>query len=195
VVITTPAPIARRIIAGLPRETDDALGGISYGPYVVGAFLTSRRRQMPWDRIYALATPKRSFSMLFNTSNVLGAVDPGPRAQGTLMVYAAANLARALEGLDDDAVASRFHADLRSLYPELGEVITETGIQRWQLGLPHPTVGRARLQGALTKPLGRIHLAGDYLGSWYTETAAYTGEAAAAAARSDLLRPQIATMR
>jgi hypothetical protein len=35
------------------------------------------------------------------------------------------------------------------------------------------------------QPLGRIHLAGDYLGTWYTETAAATGAAAAKRVRED----------
>jgi len=59
-------------------------------------------------------------------------------------------------------------------------------IQRWERGLPYAAVGRGRLQRALTRPLGPIHLAGDYLGTWYTETACQTAEAAARAIRSDL---------
>ena len=59
-------------------------------------------------------------------------------------------------------------------------------IRRWEKGLPFPRVGRSRLQPALTRPLGRIWLAGDYLGTWYTETAVQTGLAAALAARRDL---------
>ena len=57
-------------------------------------------------------------------------------------------------------------------------------VQRWERGLPYAAVGRGRLQAALTRPLGRIHLAGDYLGTWYTETAAQTAEAAARAVRA-----------
>jgi hypothetical protein len=34
------------------------------------------------------------------------------------------------------------------------------------------------------QPLGPIHLAGDYLGTWYTETAIQTATAAAAAIRA-----------
>jgi oxygen-dependent protoporphyrinogen oxidase len=185
VVVATPAPVTRRIIVDLPGDTAEALDGIRYGPYVVGAFLTSEQGPVPWDRVYALATPKRSFSMLFNTANVLRAVDPQRRPGGSLMVYAAADLARELGRLDDDTVAARFRGDLRELYPSLADLVVETKIKRWPIGLPYPTVGRGRLQAALTKPLGRIHLAGDYLGSSYTETAAGTGDAAAAAARLD----------
>jgi oxygen-dependent protoporphyrinogen oxidase len=39
--------------------------------------------------------------------------------------------------------------------------------------------GRGRIQQALTRPAERIQLAGDYLGTFYTETAIQTGCAAA----------------
>jgi len=138
---------------------------------------------MPWDNLYALATPKRSFSMLFNTANVLRT--PGrPRGpNGSLMVYAAAGFARRLAGLDDAAVADRFRADLTELYPEVRGIIEEIVVQRWERGLPYPRVGRSQLQAALTRSLGPVHLAGDYLGTWYTETAIQTAVAAAAAIR------------
>jgi oxygen-dependent protoporphyrinogen oxidase len=181
-IVATPAWATREIVDGLPDETASALAAIPYGPYVVGAFLTSERGPAPWDDLYALATPKRSFGMLFNTANVLriDRRDPG----GSLMVYAAANLARALDGLDDRDVAERFRVDLLELFPTLDGAIEETKIVRWERGLPHPTVGRAKLQGALTRDLSPVFLAGDYLGSWYTETAAHTAETAAAAARA-----------
>ena len=69
------------------------------------------------------------------------------------------------------------------LFPALDGAIVETKIVRWERGLPHPTVGRSRLQPALTRDLSPIFLAGDYLGIWYTETAIQTAELAAAGAR------------
>ncbi len=182
-IVATPAYVTREIVADLPADTAAALAAIPYGPYVVGAFLTSETTAMPWDDLYALATPRRSFSMLFNTANVLRA--PGPRRPGgSLMVYAAAGFARRLADLDDAAVADRFREDLATLYPETRSVVSEVVIQRWERGLPYPRVGRSRLQSALTRPLGPIHLAGDYLGTWYTETAIQTAAAAAAAIRA-----------
>jgi protoporphyrinogen/coproporphyrinogen III oxidase len=187
-IVATPAFVARELVHGLPAETADALGSVRYGPYVVGAFLTSENDPMPWDGIYAVATPDRSFGMLFNTANVLRR---GPRIPGgSLMVYAAADAARRLDGLGDDEVAARFRDDLVSVYPEARAVVSEVVIRRWPRGLPYAAVGRARLQGALTRPLGRIHLAGDYLGTWYTETAIQTADAAAAAVRAQLARPR-----
>ncbi|MDX6466764.1 MAG: hypothetical protein QOI27_1804 [Gaiellaceae bacterium] len=181
-VVATPAYVTREIVRGLPDDTAAALAQIRYGPYVVGAFLTAATRPMPWDGLYALATPGRSFGMLFNTANVLR----GRKRGGSLMVYAAAGAARALADLDDDAVRGRFRADLERLYPGTGGVVSELAIQRWDRGLPYAAVGRAALQAALTRPLGPIHLAGDYLGTWYTETACQTAETAAAAIRRAL---------
>ena len=119
-----------------------------------------------------------------DTANVLRTSEAVRRPGGSLMVYAAAGAAGALHGLDDEEVRARFKADLCSLYPELGSVVSALVIQRWERGLPYAAVGRGRLQAALTRPLGRIHLAGDYLGTWYTETACQTAEAAARAVRS-----------
>jgi oxygen-dependent protoporphyrinogen oxidase len=185
-IVATPAYATREIVADLPADTAAALGAIPYGPYVVGSFLTSETAPMPWDDLYALATPKRSFSMLFNTTNVRRAGERTRAPGGSFMVYAAAGFARRLEHLDDAAIRDIFLADLRAVLPATRGIVEEVVIKRWERGLPFPRVGRSRLQAALTRPLGRVHLAGDYLGTWYTETAVQTGLAAAAAARRDL---------
>ena len=182
-IVATPAFVTRELVADLPDDTTAALEAISYGPYVVGAFLTDERTAMPWDDLYALATPKRSFSMLFNTANVLRSAPALRQPGGSLMVYAAAGFARRLADLDDAAIAARFREDLGDLYPESRSIVSEVVIQRWERGVPYPRVGRSRLQAALTRPLGPIHLAGDYLGTWYTETAIQTAVAAASAIR------------
>lgn len=180
-VVATPAFVTREIVRGLPDETAAALASVRYGPYVVGAFLTDEDEPMPWDGIYALATPSKSFSMLFNTANVLRRAG-SPRAPGgSLMVYAAASAARALDGLTDAQVEKLFLADLSSLYPQARAIVQEVVVQRWPRGLPYAAVGRSQLQGPLMRDLGRVHLVGDYLGTWYTETAIQTAEAVATA--------------
>ncbi len=178
-VVATPAFVTAAIVAGLPPETAAALASVRYGPYVVGAFLVDEGTPLPWAGLYALATPGRSFSMLFNTANVL-------RRGGSLMVYAAAGGARALDSLDDEEVRVRFLADLEALFPGTRELVREAVVHRWERGLPYAAVGRARLQAALTLPLGRVYLAGDYLGTRYTETAAQTAADAARSVRERL---------
>jgi protoporphyrinogen oxidase len=184
-IVAAPAYVAHEIVDGLPEETREALAAIPYGPYDHGGFVTSETGPAPWDDIYALATPKRSFGIVFNTGNALrvdGRRDPG----GSITVSAAADAARRLASLSDAEIAERYRAELVDLFPALDGAIAETKIVRWERGLPHPTVGRAKLQPALTRDLSPVFLAGDYLGSWYTETAAQTAEAASARARAIL---------
>ncbi len=182
-VVAAPAPVARRIVAGLPPETAAALDAIRYGPYAVVGFLTDEPEPVAWDRIYALATPGEPFNMLFNTANVLRP-RAGPREpRGSVMAYAGAAAGRRMLELDDDEIAAAFTAALTRLLPHLRGHVREAVVQRWERGLPYPHVGRGALQGALTRDLGPVHLAGDYLGSWYTETAAQTAARAARAIR------------
>jgi oxygen-dependent protoporphyrinogen oxidase len=185
-IVATPAYATREIVTDLPRDMSEALAAIPYGPYVVGAFLTRETGPMPWDDLYALATPKRSFSMLFNTSNVLRQAGAPRTIGGSFMVYAAAGFARRLDSLDEEAVRALFLADLYAVLPATRGIVEEVVIKRWQKGLPFPRVGRSALQPALTRSLAPIWLAGDYLGTWYTETAVQTAIAAAEAARAAL---------
>jgi protoporphyrinogen/coproporphyrinogen III oxidase len=177
-VVATQAFAARALLEGIPVETGEALGRVAYGPYVVGGLLTDEPGPMPYDGIYAVATPKTSFNMLFNTANVTRG--PGPREPGgTLMVYSAASLAGALADCDDDEVARTYADDVARIFPALSGHIREVCIRRWPHGLPHPRPGRHLLQPALERPLGNVFLAGDYLGTTYVDTAVTTGTAAA----------------
>jgi protoporphyrinogen/coproporphyrinogen III oxidase len=183
-VVATPAYVTRQIVTELPSDTAAALDAIPYGPYVVAAFLTNESGPMPWDDLYALATPKRSFSMLFNTGNVLRAAETSRAPDGSFMAYAAAGFARRLETLSDDHVKRLFLADLHEVLPATRGIVEEVVIKRWEKGLPFPRVGRSRLQPALTRSLAPIWLAGDYLGTWYTDTAVQTATAAADGVRA-----------
>lgn len=185
-VVATPAYVTRTIVRGLPEETDRALGEIVYGPYVVAAFLTGETSPMPYDHIYAMAVAKKSFNMLFNMANVLRARERRREPGGSLMVYSGARLGRRLLELDDEKITTIYLDDLNDVYPEANKVVREVVIQRWERGLPYPRPNRYLLQPALERPLGNVFLAGDYLGTWYTETAIQTGSAAAATIRSRL---------
>ena len=187
-VVAIPAPAVVEIVTGLADQTVEALSQIVYGPYVVGAFRTTEQRPMPWDGIYALATPSRSFSMLFNTTNAVRGLGGRREPGGSLTVYAAADLARALFRERDSEIERRFLDDLFAVFPSARRVVEEVVIKRWELGLPYPRPGRAALQEPLTRPQLRIHLAGDYLGTSYTDTAAWTGEVAARRARATVER-------
>jgi oxygen-dependent protoporphyrinogen oxidase len=136
---------------------------------------------MRYDHIYAIATPERSFNMMFNTANLLRLSKR--EAGGTLMVYSGATAARKLEAVTDDEIASLYAADLTAMFPELRNQIEEVHIKRWARGLPYPVPGRGGMQCELDRDLGRLHLAGDYLGTRYVETAIQSGIDAAESIR------------
>jgi oxygen-dependent protoporphyrinogen oxidase len=69
-VLATPATVSRRIAVDLDRDVRDALSKIVYGPYVSAAFLTNETERQLWDDAYAIATPKRSFAVVLNISNI-----------------------------------------------------------------------------------------------------------------------------
>ncbi len=164
-VLAVPAPVAAEVAAGLPAETLAALRAVRYGPYIVGAFLVRRDAPLPWEDVYAIATPGRSFSVIYGIGNVqLHPSQPRPEYT-SIMVYSAAAQTRRLMDEDDTSIASRYRADLGALFPGAGRHVVDVAVRRWPRGMPFSQVGRGRLQAPLTRPLGRVHLAADYLGT------------------------------
>ena len=78
------------------------------------------------------------------------------------------------------------YKDLYAIYPDARGIVSETILLKLPRMLPYAAPGRAALQPALERPLGRIHLAGDYLGGVYTDTAISSGQEAALAVRAAL---------
>ncbi|MEJ2889586.1 flavin monoamine oxidase family protein [Actinomycetospora aeridis] len=184
-VLATQAHVTHRIAVDLDRDLRDALAQIEYGPFVSAAFLTDETSRRPWDDTYAIATPKRSFSVVINMSNVVHGHARERIPGGSLMVFAPAAQARALGDLDDDAVLDRFADDLADVLPGVG--VAEASLQRWPTGSPYAFPGRGRLQPALTRRRGgRVFLAGDHLGTLFTETAVRSGFTAAQEVRGVL---------
>lgn len=179
-VLATPAPIARRLAIGLAAETAAALDRVVYGALVSAAFLTNESGPQPWDRCYAVATPKRAFNIFLNMSSLIRAREQERQPGSSLMVFSPADLATALLGLDDAQIIDSYLKDLEEIFPGFAAHVAEAHVRRWPLGLAYCFPGRGRIQDALTRPAERIHLAGDYLGTFYTETAVETGRTAAA---------------
>jgi protoporphyrinogen/coproporphyrinogen III oxidase len=186
VVLATKAFDAARIALDLPDDTRRSLESIPYGPTVVMGIMTAESGPMPWDGLYALATPKRAFSMLFNMANVLRPRSPRREPGGSLMVYRSGHAALELLERSDEEIERAFLDDLFAVYPQAKGLVAETVLVRMPRMLPYVAPGRTALQPALEKPLGRLHLAGDYLGGVYTETAISSGQAGAASIREAL---------
>jgi protoporphyrinogen/coproporphyrinogen III oxidase len=177
-IVATPSYVTHTIVRNLPKDTADALASIPYGPFIVGSFLTEETGPMPWDHIYAVAVVDKSFNMLFNHANPLRTPDkrePG----GSLMVYAGGDRGRRLLPLSNDEIRAIFLKDLHEILPATRGIVREVLIQRWEHAIPYAPPGRARIQPALNRPLGRVFLAGDYLHFAEMGVAAATGLEAA----------------
>jgi oxygen-dependent protoporphyrinogen oxidase len=182
VIVAIPAPQAAVVVADALPECASALRQISYGPFLSMALLTNESGPMPWDSVYAMATPGYSFDMFFNNAQVLRG--PDQRADGgSVMVYAGGDGATRLIEQPDQVIERTYIADLQRLFPEMRGIIQSTIIQRWRIGNVFARPGRHLLQPYLDPPLGpmqNVHLAGDYfavLGN--IEDAAKSGQKAA----------------
>ena len=188
VIVAAQAPYAAPLVGSVAGRAADALAQLTYGPFLTVAVETSEPAAMPYDDVYAIATPGRAFDMFVNQAHALrrGARLPG----GSLMLFAGAHAAAALMRDSDDAIVERFLGDLHELFPQTRGAIASAAVQRWELGNVYARPGRGRLKPALEGPLGpheNLHLAGDYFAELGTmETAARTGFAAAERADAHL---------
>jgi protoporphyrinogen/coproporphyrinogen III oxidase len=182
VIVAVQAPFAAPLVAPVAGRAAAALEQMTYGAFLTVAIETHETRAMPWDRVYAMATPGRAFDMFTNQAHALRG-DGKRRPGGSLMLFAGARAAASLLRQPDEAITERFLADLHDMYPQTRGVIADATVHRWELGNVYARPGRHRLQAALEGALGphaSLHLAGDYfaeLGNM--EAAARTGTVAA----------------
>ncbi|HET7901870.1 MAG TPA: NAD(P)/FAD-dependent oxidoreductase [Candidatus Nanopelagicales bacterium] len=186
VVMATPATVTHEVTKGLDSDIHEALGRIVYGPYVSAAFLTDETGPQVWDDAYAIATPNRSFNIALNHSNIVRGTEGVRRPGSSIMTFSPASLARGLLEHDDAEITRRYVADLDDILPGFAGHVVESHIQRWPTGAPYCFPGRAKLQPTLTRRGSRVLLAGDYLGTLYTETAISSGLSAAQEIQSQL---------
>jgi len=182
VIVAAQAPHAAPLVAPIADQAAAALRQLTYGAFVSVAVETRETTAMPYDDVYAIATPGRVFDMFTNQAHALRAGRPR-RPGGSLMLFAGAHSAAALMRESDELIVERFLADLHELFPRTRDAIAGATVHRWQLGNVYARPGRGRLQAALEGALGtqqNLHLAGDYFAELGTmEAAARTGLAAA----------------
>lgn len=189
VVVAAQAPFAAELVAPVDQPAAVALSKMTYGPFLSVAVETSEATPMPWDDVYAMATPGRAFDMFTNQAHALRG--RGARAHGgTLMLFAGGHAAGALMRQSDEVIVERFLADLHDLYPPTRGAVADAKVHRWDLGNVYAHPGRSRLQAPLEGglgPHGSLHLAGDYFAELGNlEAAARTGVLAAERAEARL---------
>src|SRR5262249_36976637 len=180
VVLATPAPVSHRVAVDIPHDIREALGKVVYGPYVSAAFLTNQTAPQPWDDAYAIATPKRSFNIALNQSSLIRGSEPARQPGSSIMVFSPAGLARALLTKSDDEILRIYTDDLNHvLGPCFGGSVAAAQLPRFRTGAPSCSPARGPPPAALMRRGSRVLLAGDSLGTLYTETAIQTGFSAA----------------
>ncbi|MBC8253805.1 MAG: FAD-dependent oxidoreductase [Ardenticatenia bacterium] len=186
-IVVTQAPVTHQLVPGLPKHQAEALASVRYTPFVVAGIFTAEERAMPWDDLYALAVPGRSFCMFFNPGNTVRGGE-ARRPGGSLVVYAVAERAAELLDLSDKAITDRYLKDLYDIFPQSRGIVREIVIQRWPLGTLLHSPRQASMLSALAQPWGRIHFAGDYVAEFGLgiEGSAETGYRAAEAVRPHL---------
>jgi oxygen-dependent protoporphyrinogen oxidase len=183
-VLATPAPITRTVGVNLPTDLRDALSNIVYGPHVAGAFLTNETTPMPYDGTYGIAVANKSFTVALNQGNLVRGRETARQPGGSMMTFSPASLGRRLFDVDEETIIKTYIRDLDDIFPGFERIVTEARIEKFPFGSPYCFPGRSKLQPVLTRPSERVFLAGDYLGTLYTETAISSGFSAAQEAAS-----------
>ncbi len=174
-ILAAPAPVTAAIAPCLPATAREALSNIRYGAFLTMAAALAPDTPVPWRNNYAILTPGRSFSVLFNHD---GMVDKPESGHAVMMFRGAQGGAALLPNTDAD-IERAFLDDLEILFPETRGRITATRVQRWPLGVPFAEPGRARLQPGLENTPPPFALAGDYMAFPDMEAAARSGLVAA----------------
>ncbi|SEA91352.1 oxygen-dependent protoporphyrinogen oxidase [Thalassobacillus cyri] len=178
-VLATPAPITKKIAVNIDPEIADALDQVTYGPHVSAAFLTNETDPQVWDDVYAFATPKRSFDIILHQSNLVRSMENERQPGSSFMTFSPGESGRRLLDKSEEEIIQIYLKELNEIFPGFSDHVVEAQVNKFPLGSAYIFPGRAELQPILTKSAGRLFLAGDYLGSYYTETAIQTGFTAA----------------
>ncbi|MGF9662704.1 FAD-dependent oxidoreductase [Arthrobacter crystallopoietes] len=185
VVLATTADVSHRIGVDLPEDLRGALRQIKYGPHVSTAFLTNETSARPWDDIYAIAAPKRSFAIALNQASIVRGTESVRKPGGSFMTFSPAGLGRALLDKSDEEVVQTHLADLDQVLGHgFADSVVEAKTARWKVASPYCFPGRAKLQSTLMRGTNRVFLAGDFLGTLYTESSITSGFSAAQEAAS-----------
>lgn len=179
VVLATPATITKNIVTNMDPELSDALGKITYGPHVSVAFLTNEKEAQVWDDIYSFATPKRAFDVILNQTNLIRSREKKRKPGSSIMTFSPGESGRRLIDKSDNDIIELVLKDLDDIFPGFSSQVVEARVNKYPFGSAYIFPGRAEIQPTLLKPDDRLFLAGDYLGSTYTETAVQSGFTAA----------------
>jgi len=191
-IMAVPAPIASRVVTGLPSDVASTIAKVTYGPFLAMGIMTDEQQPMPYDRVYATTTPDQSFDMFFNHANPMR--QPGQRRRGgSLMVYSGGDPAAKLMGSSDAEITQTYLDDLYRLFPALKGAVKETVIQRWELGNIYrkPGMDFGPMLRYCERRDTKIHFCGD----WFAELGNMEVAAGSAIEAAELVKQSLSPAR
>ena len=164
VIVAIPASEVPHVVVDLPQDVLREMRDVAYGSFVCVGVLTSALSSMPWDDIYAIATPDAEFDMLFHHTNPVLKNPGGAATPRSLMCYAGGDKAAQLLNLDDEEIRRRFLAQLVQVLPQTAGQVQEAVVMKWRVGNCYPVEGSslARTERWNRRRGARVVLAGDY---------------------------------
>lgn len=184
-ILATTSSVARNVGVDLPEDLRAALGEIKYGSHVVTAFLTNETTRQRWDNVYAIAAPKRSFAIATNQASLVRGTEKERQPGGSFMVFSPGPLGKVLLDKSEEEISQIHLNDLDEILDgKVAQHVVEAKSIKLVEGSPFTYPGRGRIQPTLLRGADRVFLAGDYLGSLYTETSVTSGFQAAQEAAS-----------
>lgn len=180
VVLASTANVSSKIAVDLPSDLREALAQVKYGTHVAAAFLTNETGPRRWDDVYCVAAPKHTFSIQTNQASLIRGSETERQPGGSIFAFAPASKGAAMFEKDDDEVLAIAQKELdETLGQGFGSSVVEGRIEKFQYGSPYSFPGRAKIQPTLMRGASRVFLAGDFLGTLYTESSITSGFTAA----------------
>jgi len=183
VVVTTPAPIALKIVKGLSPEKIEALEAVTYGASMQVAL-----------HIKNFTHERKLASCLFHNENINAYMDQTKEHRDNETVISINIAGDEAQGLDDKAILERVAEPLTKIHPEfdLDKSVIEYKIKKWTHGIAtFPPNFLTQNIDQIRQHSGYIYFAGDYTHSPELSGAAWSGVRAADAIISDVVKGNI----
>jgi oxygen-dependent protoporphyrinogen oxidase len=180
-IVAVPAPVARKIVRGVPPQLHEWLDGVRYRPAVSLALLLRTPVGVPY---FGLSFPRDASSIVSAMcvqENRGGELVPDGR--GLLVAFGRPDLAGELMRLPAEKILATTIPEVDRVFPGIGREVERARVYRWEHGQPifHPGyLGRlAAFRGGGIEGDAPLALAGDYLLLPAVEGAVATGRDAA----------------
>ena len=176
VVVALPAPVAARVVRGLPDWKRDALLAVRYGRFLCTPIRIAPAGEARSPYPMTWCRPRQVYN-----SNEFALRTPGDmdRDGGCFHSFVYDAYARQIWDDEDHTIKTGVVRALLDAHPRYEGRVREVHLARWEHGLPACYPGRMKLQPALEASHGGIHFCGDYVLCANTDGAVRSAEVAA----------------